>query len=285
MLRKTLQVMLLSIMIAMSISVSQSHADTETEFEKNAIENNKNNPITKKILKNIEIARKEFSNIKEKEKKVEEHKKLIKEQRKAAQISLEEAITRMNAKYEEFTPKNAFAKYVSGINSTHQGIYWDQFSYLNTKVALAKDARDVVLQKGGTYTDAMKEYSKYAKMSKIEMLNVIKELNIKHDFTNKETQSYFDPNGKLPRFEDDHNAPCYGCNSKITKALISPTVNVPITAEKIKPIKQSEQITNLNEKLSALQMNFVNSKDIIKQKMIVNEMNEIIKQIQEFKNS
>lgn len=284
MFRKTLHAVLVSVMIAMSISVSQSYADTETEFEKNSIEDIKNNPISKKILKNIEIARKEFSNIKEKEKKLEEYKKLIKEQRKAAQVSLEDAITKMNAKYEEFTPRNAFAKYVSGINATHQGIYWDQFSYLNAKVALAKDARDTVLQNGGTYTDAMKEYSKYAKMSKIEILNVIKELNIKHNFTNKETQSYFDVNGKLPRFEDDRNAPCYGCDSKNTKVLNNSTVNVPITDEKIKPIKQSEQITNLNEKLSMLQMDFVNSKDSVKQKIIVNEMNEIIKRIQELKN-
>lgn len=272
-------------MISMSISVSQSYAENEVELEKNAADDIKNNPIAKKILKNIEIARKEFSNIKEKEKKVEEHKKLINEQRKAAQISLEEAITRMNAKYEEFTPRNAFAKYVSGINATHQGIYWDQFSYLNAKVALAKDARDTVLQNGGTYVDAMKEYSKYAKMSKIEMHNIIKELNIKHGFTNKETQLYFDSNGKLPRFEDDLNAPCYGCNSKITKVMISSKEKVPITAEKIKPISQSEQIIKINDKLSALQKDFVNSKDIIKQKERVNEMNKTIKQIQLLSNS
>lgn len=281
---KTSYAVFLSIIITMSISASQAYAENETEFEKNAVEDIKNNPIAEKILKNIEIARKEFSNIKEKEKKTEEYKKLIKEQRKAAQVSLEEAITRMNAKYEEFTPQNAFAKYVSGINSTHQEIYWDQFSYLNAKVTLAKDARDAVLKNGGTYTDAMKEYFKYAKMSKIEMLNVIKELNIKHGFTNKDTQSYFDPNGKLPRFENDLNAPCYGCNSKITKVMKDSTM-VSITAEKIKPITQSEKIINLNGKLSALQKDFVNSKDIIKQKTMVNKMNDIIKQIQKISNS
>jgi hypothetical protein len=269
----------------MSISVSQSYAENEAGFEKNTVDDIKNNPIAKKILNNIEIAKKEFSDRKVKEKKTDEYKKLIMEQRKAAQTSLEEAITRMNEKYEEFTPRNAFAKYVSGINATHQGIYWDQFSYLNAKVALAKDARDVILEKGGTYTDAMKEYSKYAKMSKIEMLNVIKDLNIKHSFTDKKTQSYFDPNGKLPRFEDELSASCYGCNSKITKVMINSTKNVPITAEKIKPITQSEQIINLKDRLSALQKDFVNSKDTIKQKTIVDEMNIITKQIKEFKFS
>ena len=60
MLRKTLFVMLLSIMITVSISSSQSYAETDTKFTKSEGNNIENNPIAKNILKNIEIARKEF---------------------------------------------------------------------------------------------------------------------------------------------------------------------------------------------------------------------------------
>jgi len=285
MLRKTLFVMLLSIMITISISSSQSYAETDTKFIKIQGNDIENNPITKNILKNIEIARKQFEAIKEKEKKEDEYQKHIKEQRIMAQISLDEAISKMNDTYEEFTPRNAFAKYVSGFNATHQGIYWDQFDYLNTKITLAKDARDAVLKNGGTYFDAMKEYSKYAKMTKVEMLNIIKDLNIKHSFTDKKTQSYFDVNGKLPRVEDDLNAPCYNCESNITKVKITNIETSPVTAEKIKPISQSEQIMNLKSKLSAIQKDFVNSKNIIEQKKMVDDMNNILKQIQESDNS
>lgn len=285
MLRKTLFVMLLSIMITVSISSSQSYAETDTKFTKIQGNDLENNPITKNILKNIEIARKQFAAIKEKEKQEDEHQKHIKEQRIAAQSSLDEAVARMNDTYKEFTPRNAFAKYVSGFNATHQGIYWDQFDYLNTKIILAKDARDTVLENGGTYFDAMKEYSKYAKMTKVEMLNVIKDLNIKHNFTDKKTQSYFDVNGKLPRVEDDLNAPCYNCEATITKVKTTSSDISPVTAEKLKPISQSDQIVNLKNRLSEIQKDFVSSKNIIEQKKMVHDMNNILKQIQESDNS
>lgn len=285
MFRKTLFVMLLSIMITVSISSSQSYAETDTKFTKIQGNDLENNPMTKNILKNIEIARKQFAAIKEKEKQEDGHQKHIKEQRIAAQASLDEAVARMNDTYEEFTPRNAFAKYVSGFNATHQGIYWDQFDYLNTKITLAKDARDTVLENGGTYFDAMREYSKYAKMTKVEMLNVIKDLNIKHNFTDKKTQSYFDVNGKLPRVEDDLNAPCYNCEAIMTKVKITASYISPVITEKLKPISQSDQIVNLKNKLSEIQKDFVSSKNIIEQKKIVYDMNNILKQIQESDNS
>jgi hypothetical protein len=285
MLRKTLFIMLLSIMITVSITSSQSYAETDTKFTKIQGNDLENNPITKNILKNIEIARKQFEAIKEKEKKEDEYQKHINEQRIAAQTSLDEAISRMNDTYEEFTPRNAFARYVSGFNATHQGIYWDQFEYLNAKITLAKDARDTIIENGGTYFDAMKEYSRYAKMTKIEMLNVIKDLNIKHTFTDKKTQSYFDANGKLPRVENDLNAPCYNCEANITKVKVTATETSLITTEKLKPISQSDQIVNLKNKLSEIQKDFVNSKNIIEQKKMVHDMNNILKQIQESNNS
>jgi len=283
--KKILYTILLTVMISMSVSWSQSYGETNTEFTKSDSNDIKNNPIAKNILKNIEIARKDYANTIQKEKEKDEHQKFIDTQRKAAQASLEEELSRMNTTYEEFTSRNAFAKYVSGISSTHQGIYWDQFEYFNSKISLANDARDTVLENGGTYFDAMKEYSTYAKMPKIEMLNVIKDLNVKHSFTDKETQSYFDANGKLPRFEDDNNSPCYGCEASISKIKTNNDEIIPITIEKTKPIVQSEQITSLKNKLSSLQKDFVNSKDIIKQKITAYEMNNVVKQIQEFNNS
>ena len=281
--RKILFPMLLAIVI--SISSSQSYGETSTEFIKSNGNDIENNPVAKNILKNIEIARKQFADMIQKEKQNDEQQKFIDAQRKAAKANLDEEISRMNTTYEQFTSSNAFAKYVSGIDPTYQRIYLDQFEYFNSKIILANDARTIVLDNGGTYADAMKEYSKYAAMPKIEMLNVIKDLNVKHGFTDNETQSYFDANGKLPRFKNDVNSPCYGCDSNISKVKISDSETIPITAEKIKPISQPDQITNLKNKLSVLQKDFVNSKDIIKQKTMAYEMNLVVKQIQEFSNS
>jgi hypothetical protein len=43
------------------------------------------------------------------------------------------------------------------------------------------------------------------------MIKINQELNVNNGFTDAELQSYFDENGKLPRYEDDDMIPCYSC--------------------------------------------------------------------------
>jgi len=279
----TLYAMILAIMISITVSSSQSYAETDNTFNKIEGNNIKDDPIYKKILKNIEISKKQIADITESAKQKKEQQKIIDEQRKSAQNSLNLELERIGKQYEAFTPVNAFKKFVSGVNATHQEIYWDQFQYFNTKITLAKDARDIVLKNGGTYREAMTEYNKYAKMSRVEMINVIKDLNIKHNFASKDTQAYFDANAKLPRFEDDLKAPCYGCTSNISKVKSTETKIVSVE----KPVEnmKTSQMKNLKEKLTNIQKEFLGSKDKTKQKMMVQEMNEVIKQIQELSHS
>ncbi len=239
----------------------------------------KKNPVALDILKKIENSKKEFEQVKEIQQKRLEQKKLIDEQRALAKESLSQELERINKQYEDFTPRNAFAKFVSNFNATHQGIYWDQFDYLHTKVALAKEARDAILEQGGSYSDAMKQYVKFAKMSKTEMINIIRELNLKHGFAQDSIQSNFDVNGKLPRYENDLDAPCYGCTDTMTKVRLNTEETVPITPVKYDP-PQSES-SKLRESLSQLQKTFLESKDVTLQMKIVTQMNEIVRQIHE----
>jgi len=260
-------------------SILTTNAFAETDFKKIQGDDLKNNPIPLDILKKIEIARKQFEQTKENEQKRTEQQKLIDEQRTLAKISLNEELQRMEKKYEEFTPKNAYARYVSTINSTNTGIFWDQFNYLNIKVAIAKEARDSILQQGGTYADAMKQYVNYAKMSKIEMLNVIRDLNIKHDFAQEEIQLNFDMDGKLPRYENDLESPCYGCTAKISKVQVNLEQSVPIQIISFE--KPFTKISDLQNTLSELQTAFMESKDIVAQKKMVFEMNNVVSQIKD----
>jgi hypothetical protein len=261
------------------MSVLTTNAFAETEFKKIEGDDLKKNPVSLDILKKIEIARKQFEQTTEIEQKRTEQQKLVDEQRTLAKTSLNEELKRMDKKYEEFTPKNAYAKFVSNTNSTSPAIFWDQFNYLSAKVAIAKEARDSILQQGGTYSDAMKEYVHYAKMSKIEMLNVITDLNIKHNFAQKEIQSNFDINGKLPRYENDLEAPCYGCTEKISQIQVNSEQSVP--AQIVSFEKPPTKISNLRDTLSELQKAFVESKDVIAQKKMVFEMNNVVSQIKD----
>ena len=171
----------------------------------------KKNPTAIKILKNIEIAKKRFAEMQNAEKQKTEQEKFIEEQRKIAKEILEKDLARMNKDYEDYTPRNAFSKFVTGVNATHHAIFWDQFDYMNEKIKIAKQAKKAVLDSGGTYAQAQVEFVKYASMSRESMIKYVGELNIKYGFTDEMLQSYFDKNGKLPRFDNDEFAPCYAC--------------------------------------------------------------------------
>ncbi|BDQ30333.1 hypothetical protein NZNM25_10240 [Nitrosopumilus zosterae] len=260
------------------MSVFSADAFAQSDFKK--IEGDDlNNPVSQDILAKIEFAKKQFMQAKETENKRNAQQKLIDEQRAISQESLKQELQRMEKTYEEFTPRNAFAKYVSNLNATNHGIFWDQFDYLHAKISLARDARDSVIKQGGTFSEAMKQYVQFAKMPKIEMQNIVRELNIKHNLAQEDIQSNFDMNGKLPRYENDIEAPCYGCTAKISKVQIDSKQSVPITRTVFEP--KPTQISDLKDSLSDLQSQFLESKNIIAQKKMVFEMNEIIKRIQE----
>ena len=249
----------------------------QTSFQK--IEGNEinTNPVSQDILAKIELSKKEFLNTQEIKKTRDAQQKYIEEQRLLAKQSLESQLQRMEKDYEEFTPRSAFTKYVSKLNATNYDIFWNQFDYLQAKISIAREARDSVLDNGGSYYEAMKQYVKYANMPKIEMQNIIKELNVKHNLAQVDIQSYFDANGKLPRYENDLDSPCYGCDAKISKLQINADQSTPI--QRIDIQQKPSPIQDLRNSLSDLQNTFLKSRDILEQKKIISEMNTIVQQI------
>ncbi|WP_246275348.1 hypothetical protein [Nitrosopumilus oxyclinae] len=276
---KLLYASILTAVFAMSVLTPNAFA--QSDFNRIDGDEIKNSSISQDILAKIEFSKQQFLKAKEVEKTRNAHQKFIDEQRIIAEKSLEEEIQRMNQSYKAFTPKNAFASYVSKLNATDHGIFWDQFDYLQAKITLAKDARDSVLKQGGTFSEAMKQYVKYAKMPKVEMQNIVRDLNVKHNLADAKIQSYFDINGKLPRYDNDLESPCYGCNEKISKLQISSEQSVPI--KRVVLEQKPTKINDLRESLSELQSDFLKSRDVIAQKKMVFEMNNIIKNIQELK--
>ena len=231
----------------------------------------KKNPLAMKIIAEMEAQKLRYKQLsEEKLPEVPLTKKQIEieENRKISEEILKEDLKSMEKKYIDFTPKNAFEKFVSKLNSTYHGIFWDQFDYLNAKVQLALAAKNQVLENGGSFYEAQQEYFKYASMPRLEMISYIQELNIKYGFADSNIQSNFDANGKLPRFEEDKDAPCYGCESQVTK--ISNNIEIDPKAE----------IKILQEQLSDLRQEFLNSNDIEKKKFLVNSLNDTVKKIQ-----
>ena len=184
----------------------------------------KNNPMAQKILKNIEIAKQKMEQMQQKQKQLTEQQNIINEQRKLAKESLEKDLARMSKNYEDFTPKNSYTRFLSNnINSTYHEIFWDQFNNMNERVKIVSQAKKAILDNGGTMEEARAEFNKYAAMSRVDMIQYVMELNIKYGYTEKELQSYFDEYGKLPRYENDGDASCYGCDKyeKIKEQILA----------------------------------------------------------------
>ena len=253
------------------IQAESVFADSEKPPVVLASEQLQKNPLAMKIIAEMEAQKQKFKQISEGETpKVLPTKEQIEieENRKISEERLQEDLQAMEKKYLEFTPKNAFEKFVSKLKSTYQGIFWDQFDYLNAKVQLAIAAKNLVLENGGTFYEAQREYFKYASMPRVEMISYIQELNIKYGFADEDIQSNFDPNGKLPRFENDQQAPCYGCENQIT------------TISNDLEIDSQSELQILQDRLSDLREEFLNSTDLEEKKALVDSLNETVKQIQ-----
>ncbi len=177
--------------------------DSQFEFTTLTGDEIKTSSVAQQMLERIELSKKILADLIEgKNLEKTEEQKFIDEQRKISQQELQVQIDRMNRNYEPFTPRNAFAGYLSGINPTYHGIYWDQFNYIYEKVKFAKAAHQAVINQGGTYQEAMQEYVKYASMTRVEIIALNQELNIKYGFADADIQKDFDNLGKLPRNDE-----------------------------------------------------------------------------------
>ena len=177
----------------------------ESQFEVNIITKDeiKTSVLAQQMFERIELSKKILAELLE-EKYLEqtEEQKFIDTQRNISKQKLQEEIDRMNRNYEPFTPRNAFAKYLSGVDETYHGIYWDQFDFISAKIKIAKAVQQSIIEQGGTFQEAFQEYVKYASMSREEMIQLNQELNIKYGFADIDVQKNFDEFGKLPRTDD-----------------------------------------------------------------------------------
>jgi len=177
--------------------------DPEFEFTTITKDEIKTSSVAQQMLERIELSKKILADLREgKNSEQTEKQKFIEEQRKISQQKLQVQLDRMNKDYEPFTPRNAFSSYLSGVDNIYHGIYWDQFNYMYEKVKIAKAAKQAVIDQGGTYQEAFQEYVKYASMTRVEMIKLNQELNIKYGFADAGVQKDFDEFGKLPRTDE-----------------------------------------------------------------------------------
>ena len=127
----------------------------------------------------------------------------IDEQRHFSKLNLEEDLLENSRDIQKGENRDAFASFVAKLDSLVHAIFWDQYDFTQKVSDDAYQAKLNALEDGKTPQDAMKVYQDEAAVSRTELSEFMKELNIKHGFTNATAQEPFDENGKVPRNNHD----------------------------------------------------------------------------------
>lgn len=123
--------------------------------------------------------------------------------RKNSKLKLEQDLAANSREIQKEQNRDAFASFVSKLDSIVHAIFWSQFDFTQQKSDNAYQAKLDALDNGKTSLDAMKVYQQEAAVSRTEVVDYMKQLNIEHGFTNSTVQEQFDENGKIPRTGDN----------------------------------------------------------------------------------
>ena len=182
----------LSGIILLSLFSSADAAYNGTDYEQDSYEWNVlagedllNDPLAAKILQNIEISKQRIAQLQDPQIHKTEHEKYVDQLRQIANKKLQEDLERMYKNNENSTARAAFAKYVAKKPAEYHDLYWELFEYMYHKVTLAREARDEILEKGGTYREAQQIFIQIASITKAESIWKVQQVNEKYGFTNK----------------------------------------------------------------------------------------------------
>ncbi|MEM2160071.1 MAG: hypothetical protein QXN55_03855 [Candidatus Nitrosotenuis sp.] len=157
------------------------------------------NPAMMKMLEKIELSKKILAQMQEKKTADNSKSQQLQDVRNKVKSSLDEQLSRMSKDYEEYTPQNSFARFVSKKPADIQPIYQSMFVYHQDKVSAAKAEKDRILSSGGKMQDALDAYRKLSATNKVKLVQLNKELSIKYSNADITIQNTFDEKGKLPR--------------------------------------------------------------------------------------
>ncbi len=204
----TTRVLTLSIIAISSIAYlstySPAFATTSSQIGNQTITGNdlKNNPMVAKILSEIEYSKKQVAELQKNQKDQEENQKLIAQQRLIAKQLEEQAYQILQTQTSQNSSDNAYGRFLDSIpaNDTKQ-VFHDEFAFTKQRVDAGHVAMQKVLANGGTWEEAMQEFSKHAAIRYVEMVSVNQALNdkyIHHQYNTTSTPIPFDQYGKVP---------------------------------------------------------------------------------------
>lgn len=151
-----------------------------TSFKVITADKMREDPIASKILQNIEQSKQQEEAYKKRLQEINEQQKFIEEQRRLAEQDLLKDLGFWFEQFDPFNPRNAFATFVSHVDTTVQDIYWAQFNFTEAKTKEGLAALQAVLDSGGTPQEARKAFYEKAATPRDELLELNNKLNAEH---------------------------------------------------------------------------------------------------------
>jgi len=181
-----------------------SFADAESEIVVKASKQLQKNPFAMKILAEMEaqkLRHKQLMHGNSQPIQLTSKQIEVEENRVIAQERLSERLDAFLLKYQDKMSKAAFAKFVEKKPDYIHGVFWGMFDYMQGKVDSARGAMKQVLDNGGSLAEARDAYFAHAQTKRVQLIQVVEDLNVQHGLAERAVQDTFDELGKLPRSE------------------------------------------------------------------------------------
>ncbi len=166
----------------------------------------KNNPFAMKIITEMEAQKLRYKQQQEQSRVQQEQVNVqqteLEKNRIIAKQRLAERVQDLIDKTKEYTPQASFARFVEKKPEYTHAVFWGMFDYMQGKVDTARAAMKEVIENGGSLKEARDAYFEHASTKRVQLIQVVKDLNIQHGLADKSVQDTFDEYGKLPRFND-----------------------------------------------------------------------------------
>jgi len=202
----TLVMISVAALLLVPITTSNEIAFAETESMPKILvaDHLKNNPLAIKIITEMEAQKLRYKQQQvqklEEIPKVDPQQEELEQNRILAQQRLEQRIQDLAERTKEYTPKAAFTKFLEKKPQYTHSVFWGMFDYMQGKVDTARAAMKEVLDNGGSLKEARDAYFANAASTRVQLIQVIEDLNVQHGLADKSVQDTFDEFGKLPRY-------------------------------------------------------------------------------------
>ncbi len=207
--QKNLRCFIAGIAVVLTVSLvggpqNLAFATSQNQFQSTTItgQDLNNNPVVAKILNEIEYSKKQIAQLQKNQKDKEVNDKLIAEQRLIAKQLQDQAYQILQMQAVQNSSDNAYSRFLDTVSDNDTKlVFHDEFAFTKQRVDAGHAAMKKVLDNGGTYEEAIQEFSKYAAIRYTEMISVNQALNdkyIHHKVIDGVPTATFDQYGKVP---------------------------------------------------------------------------------------